>query len=446
MSAENQSQLSLFLGTSVLPGTQRTYQNHWALWCQFIDTDGRGCDYYLRDVPEPERAAWIGLFIYRRYQLGIRGKVATSVTAGIRMRFAEKLQTTVFLNSSVIATARKACQLKPEELRLRRSAGINDSVKLPVSHDVLMTMRTRLWCVDGWEPSDMASRMKYIGSMWGFDQTARVSEYTKAEPGAQDHCVRVDDLTFFRSVGDCVVGSAVASLLSGETSEGAVSLEDFIECRVLPASSKGKVVVKAKSIQRRSPEESQFMDDVITFIAKSGASGDDELFSYRNKDGKKIVLRSRSVREELKEECKLHGLPPAFFSSHSYRKGAVTHMRAAGVSEDDRRDRSGHAAASEVMNATYDYATGMGPLAATSLLNACCPTVLDVKKLFPAKTRARVTRNMGVRAVVKERKGRAGKTGPRRLRGLDVLSVTMPSVSVGEGNRDPESALRTLRA
>ena len=123
MSAENQSQLSLFLGTSVLPGTQRIYQNHWALWCQFIDTDGHGCDYYLWDVPEPERAVWIGLFIYRRYQLGIRGKVAIAVTAEIRVRFPEKLQTTVFLNSS---TARKAWQLKPEELRLRRSAGIND--------------------------------------------------------------------------------------------------------------------------------------------------------------------------------------------------------------------------------------------------------------------------------------------------------------------------------
>ena len=44
------------------------------------------------------------------------------------------------------------------------------------------------------------------------------------EPGAPDHCVRVDDLTFLRSVGDCVVGSGVSDLLSGAMCEGAVSL------------------------------------------------------------------------------------------------------------------------------------------------------------------------------------------------------------------------------
>ena len=77
------------------------------------------------------------------------------------MRFAEKFQATVFRDRDGAQSVPK----KPEELRLRRNAGINDSVKLPVSHDELMTMRTRLWCVDGWETSDMASHMKYIGSM-----------------------------------------------------------------------------------------------------------------------------------------------------------------------------------------------------------------------------------------------------------------------------------------
>ena len=73
------------------------------------------------------------------------------------------------------------------------------------------------------------------------------------------------------------------------------------------------------------------MVDLITFMARSGASRSDELFTYRSMDGKKFVLRSRSVREELKEVCKLHGLPPRFFTIHSNWKGAVTHTRAAVV-------------------------------------------------------------------------------------------------------------------
>ena len=203
-------------------------------------TDRHGRDPFLRDVPELEKAAWIGLFIYRRYMVGNRGKAATSVTAGIRMRFAENLQATNFLDSSVIKTARKACQLKPEELRIKRDAGISESVKLPVSQDVLGSMRTRLWCRDGWKPSDLASRMRYIGSMWAFDQTARVSEYTQAEPGAQDHCVRLDDLTFISKVGTSFVGSELAGRLMGSSTDKALTLKDVVECRVLPASAKGR--------------------------------------------------------------------------------------------------------------------------------------------------------------------------------------------------------------
>lgn len=406
MSAENRRQLADFIGTSVLPGTQRTYENHWELWRHFMHTDRHGFDPYLRDVSEEEKAGWIGLFIHRRYMLGNRGKAATSVTAGIRMRFAENLQTTTFLDSAVIATVRKACKLNPEELRIKRNAGISDSVKLPVSQDVLGTMRTRLWCRVGWGTRDLACRMRYIGAMWAFDQAARVSEYTKAEPGGQDHCVRVDDLTFILRVGESIVGSQLVALLAESLTERAPMLENIVECRVLAASSKGKVVVKPKSISRKSADESQFIDDLVDFMTRSGALGEDELFSYRNASGKKIVLRSRTIREDLKDECKVHGLPPNFFSSHSYRKGAISHMRAAGASEDDRRDRSGHAPGSEVMNTTYDYVMGIGPLAANSLPGARRPGVADVKKLLPARrTRSSNTVTAPVRKPLRAPQG-----------------------------------------
>ena len=73
------------------------------------------------------------------------------------------------------------------------------------------------------------------------------------------------------------------------------------------------------------------------------------------------------MREELKKTCALNGLPPSYFSSHSLRKGAITQMRALGTSEDDRLDRGNYAPNSQVTNTIYDYATGLGPLAANSL-------------------------------------------------------------------------------
>lgn len=54
-----------------------------------------------------------------------------------------------------------------------------------------------------------------------------------------------------------------------------------------------------------------------------------------------MCLRAPTVCQELKTQCSLQGLPPDHFSSHSLRKGAITHMRATGASEDDRRDRGG---------------------------------------------------------------------------------------------------------
>ena len=182
----------------------------------------------------------------------------------------------------------------------------------------------------------------------------------------------------------CCTGSALARNLSG-VSDDSHLLTRVLECRVLAASSKGKVVVKPKIIGRRSLEESLFLEQLITFLSRSGALGVDELFSVRSTSGVKKALRGRTVREEIKRTCTILDLPPRYFSSHSLRKGGITHMRAAGATEDDRRDRGNYAAGSQVMNQTYDYATGLGPLAANSLSGGYQPSISDVQRLLPAK-------------------------------------------------------------
>ena len=58
-------------------------------------------------------------------------------------------------------------------------------------------------------------------------------------------------------------------------------------------------------------------------------------------------------------------------------------MRSAGVSEDDRRDRGNYAPGSQVMNDTYNYSSGMGPLAANSLEGGRKVSVSDIQRLIP---------------------------------------------------------------
>ena len=110
-------------------------------------------------------------------------------------------------------------------------------------------------------------------------------------------------------------------------------------CSIKGVTTKNKITVKAKLISRRSPEESLFLDDLIAFVVHAKAAGNEELFSFRKANGDRVILTGRSVRDEIKRTCAIYGLDPDYFSAHSLRKGAITHMRSQGTSVDDRLDR-----------------------------------------------------------------------------------------------------------
>ena len=238
-------------------------------------------DPFLSAIGEDEKAFLVSLMMLRKHQAGHRGKAATSFTAGIRMRFAQETLSTGFLDSAVIATARTSCLMKPEELRVKRNSAPSCTVKLPICEGVLVDMRQRLWVGRSWGYADLAIRMTFIGCMYGFELTARVGEFTYKENGGTDHCIRTDDLSFAVETpleSKNVVGSALADLPQVKAGEGYAQI---VECRVLGASTKGKVTVKAKLVGRRSPEESEFLDDLIDFIIHARAKGNEELFSFR---------------------------------------------------------------------------------------------------------------------------------------------------------------------
>jgi hypothetical protein len=163
------------------------------------------------------------------------------------------------------------------------------TVKLPICEGVLTDQRVRSW-PEGW--SDEAKRLKavYVGTMYGFETAGRIGEFTHCELGNQDHCARVDDLTFAvetLGVTRNVLGIGLGALRLTDSVEGRQSL---VECRVRTVSSKGKVVVKPKLIARRSPEDAEFLDNLAAWITYSGTTGTDEVFSFRKRDGNLVHL------------------------------------------------------------------------------------------------------------------------------------------------------------
>ena len=130
---------------------------------------------------------------------------------------------------------------------------------LPISEDMIAAARARLWEGRSWEWGDIDARMTYMGLMWGFDQVARVSEYTSAEVSAEDHCVRVWQLSFIADGNEDGKQHVIAgSALSAEMK--LIPAPMIIACEVEASSHKCGVLSKKKIIGRRSREEGRWLD------------------------------------------------------------------------------------------------------------------------------------------------------------------------------------------
>ena len=196
MTTRARREVAAFLGTAVMPSTIRTYNAHFKAWSVFLKDEIDSDDPFMRDQPVEEKVFLVSLMMMRRHQAGYKGKAATAFTAALKREFVIAMLDTDFLESSVIHTARMSCQIKPHELRAKNYSKAASTVKLPICESILISLRKRLWSRRGWTGLDMQARMRYLGCMWGFEMGARVSEYTKPEPGGTDHCVRTDDLTY----------------------------------------------------------------------------------------------------------------------------------------------------------------------------------------------------------------------------------------------------------
>ena len=376
MSQAQREDLGIFLKSSVAERTIVKYDSDWSKWCSFVGK----ADPFLRSFSETDRALMAAMFLRQRHAAGLRGKEASGVLAAVRLEFVSALMSTSFLDSNVLSAARSACNLSTEELRSKRNLGQATTVKLPICESMLVDLRARFWEGKGWIYPDIDSRAIYIASMWGYDVDVRVSEYTRKERKASDHCVRVSDLTFE------LTQEGGNELIQGGSPLWNQVVGQFTACWVRPASHKCGSIVKNKLIGRRSVEESRFLDDLTEWMRKSGGWPSDGLFTRRTEVHGRVrvkELTGRAIRDNVKNMCIREGLDARFFSSHSLRKSATTSMRAIGVSEEDRRERGNYSEKSMVLHKTYDYSSaGHGPLSGKALNAGVAPGIEDVRRLI----------------------------------------------------------------
>ena len=390
-------ELGRFLSKGVTERTRNGYAASWRAWVVFIgkeSSDARRRDVFLEGMKsDTERAVRLALFFKERYENGgMRGRQATAVSAGIRHHFAAALKSVDWFESQIVASARAACRLSCDELREQKK-GAKRKATVPVSEDMIAAARVRLWEGKGWGWGDVDDRMTYVGLMWGFDQVARVSEYTSAETAAEDHCVRLWQLTFIIDGGvggaqEVIPGAALAERM------GVIALKDVVACEVEASSHKGGALSKKKVIGRRSDEESQWLNDLVEWLSKSKLKAEDQIFTrYAAKTvGGKVQrkrLTAEMIRKAVKGMATSVGLPTVRFSSHSLRKGGMSQIRGLGASADDRSDRGNYADDSTVFDTIYDYSTvALGPLACNVNLGTggtIKPVVDHVKRCLPVR-------------------------------------------------------------
>ena len=111
------------------------------------------------------------------------------------------------------------------------------------------------------------------------------------------------------------------------------------------------------------------LDDLIRFMVHVKALGTEELFSFRKANGDRVCLTGMSVREEVKSTGALYGLDPECFSSHSLRKGGITHRG-------QRRLRPEFSGRELDLRPAFRIQGGRKP------------TVTDIKRLQPARRRS----------------------------------------------------------
>ena len=141
---------------------------------------------------------------------------------------------------------------------------------------------------------------------------------------------------------------------------------------LMQVSAKGGENHSVKSIGRRSPSESQLLDDMVAWAQKSGVMLGEDFFTRRSRDKRgNLISRSllaKNVTTAKRVAAESLGLSERFNLPHGNRKGGISQMASYGVERRDILSRSNHSAQSSTFERIYQYRmSGPGALAVERL-------------------------------------------------------------------------------
>jgi hypothetical protein len=362
------------------------YKRSWQKWLAYL-SDKEITDPYLKGYPEGTKVELLCNLFRTRYISGKRGKGAYEIGAGIKKFFHIELQPLGFFESPLTTGARTACRLTTDELRAVQRDGTNND-KLPIFWEMLSTMRETHWNNRSWAHPDIDLRMTVIGALVAYELANRGGEVCSVGgSSSENHTIYNEQVAFTLEEPVVVHGKIHRGFAAGTTlfREGATR-SNIASCAIGVASHKtGAVAVhNVKVIKRENERESELLDDLFEWCIHSGSTSQEPLCSRWAWSGRKVThkkLVPKMMATLIKTTADGLGLDGKEFANHSFRKGALTQMQAAGCLLGETNARGNYSRDSKLATTAYNHNnTGRGPTGASSAIGAREITGDDVRK------------------------------------------------------------------
>jgi len=296
------------------------YKRRSALWDHFLVKNAVDIEWVIQQDIDQQRAVMVDFVLYMYGEAELGENEISRILSALRHRFiCECYSTVVFTDASVLAV----------KSSVRRGSGRDRNIikerkrRLPVTLDFVEKARSVLWGA-----GDIDRNMTYIGIMLAFNFMWRASEYIM-DSACDKHAILTDDLVFIThhctsryrtwemaSVNGYSIGTILFVIRSSKADRPA----------------QGRYLY----LSRKSPVESQLLDDVIFWVKSSGTLIGEPLLSRRKMNNMR-VRHKKMTREmmtaalrEVAVQCKFTGEMVFAFTPHSLRIGGATSMMASG--------------------------------------------------------------------------------------------------------------------
>lgn len=322
----------------------QTYKKQAEKWYEFVRD--RKLGEHLDDVPDDIRHLVVIDFL-RHLSKDLRWtpRRMTAIMSALRFIFRVNTTSTACLDHPRVLLAMQASK---RTMLAREANKVMISRKRdPMTIDMVKWLRSTWWL-----GKNEVNKLAYLGTALGFNFMCRISELVK---GRGDHYLRREDVSFVKEAGRLV--GADLTIRSSKTD----------------VKGKGRFLY----LGRRTPLESELLDDLHSWVCRSKVGDEDALLST----GTRVLMRS-DVARAIKAAATAHRLDARKFSPHSLRVGGATTMERAGVSQLEIQRVGGWAAVGGTVVRSYGRSTRLdkGALAVND------PTaVLQAKHVFKAK-------------------------------------------------------------